>query len=59
MARPTWDEYFFPKLTREAVRERLGIADEEVMVLVSGVKALEVDLPICKALIGCRLSPIN
>lgn len=31
---PTWEDFFFPKLTREEVRNKLGVKPEEKMLLI-------------------------
>jgi len=48
---PTWDEYFFPATSREQVRQKLGIEEEEILVLIPGVKSLMVELPLISATI--------
>lgn len=41
---PTWDDFFYPKLTREESRAKLGIKDDEVFVLCPGGKSLAINI---------------
>lgn len=56
---PTWDEYFFPELSREAVRTTLNLTSNELMVLISGVKRVEVDLPMFQAFVDVKLDELT
>lgn len=37
---PLWEDFFFPKMTREGVREALNIPEDEIMILCPGTKSL-------------------
>lgn len=41
---PTWDDFFYPKLTREESRSKLGIMDNETFVLSPGGKSLAINI---------------
>ena len=41
---PVWEDFYFPAVTREEVRQKLGIADDETMVLVPFGKDLVVNI---------------
>ena len=41
---PTWDDFFYPKLTREESRAKLGIKDDETFVLCPGGKLLAINM---------------
>lgn len=41
---PMWEDFCTPKLSREEVRQRLGVSDEQKMVLCSGGKNLAVNM---------------
>lgn len=43
---PTWENYFFPKYTRQEVRAKYGVADDEVLALAPGGKAPVVNIMI-------------
>ena len=36
---PTWEDYAFPKFTRAEVRNKYGVADDEILVLAPGGKS--------------------
>lgn len=41
---PMWEDFFTPKLSREEVRERLGVEDGQRMILCPGGKLLAVNM---------------
>lgn len=41
---PTWEDFFFPKFSREEVRAKLEVEDNESMILVPGSKSLAVSM---------------
>lgn len=41
---PTWEDFFFPKYTREEVRQKLGVTENQIMALVPGGKNLAVNM---------------
>jgi hypothetical protein len=41
---PTWEDYFYPRMSREEVRAKLGVEDNETMVLCPGGKSLVVNI---------------
>lgn len=41
---PTWDEFFYPKLTREESRAKLGIKEDEIFIFCPGGKTLAINM---------------
>ncbi len=41
---PMWEDYAFPKFTREEVRAKYNIADDEILVLAPGLKIPAINL---------------
>ncbi len=48
---PKWENYAFPRKTREEVRRELGVTDDEIFVLAPGGKSPDVNLPQWEALL--------
>jgi hypothetical protein len=40
---PLWENFFFPRLTRKESRKKLGIADNQTLILCPGIKLLMVN----------------
>lgn len=48
---PTWENFFFPALTRETVRKQLNVSDDEQLVFIPGGTPLEINLSVLTAVI--------
>jgi len=40
---PLWEDFCFPKLSREEVRQKLGVQNDEVMILSPGTKSVPIN----------------
>ncbi|MEK7078036.1 MAG: hypothetical protein AAB911_00525 [Patescibacteria group bacterium] len=54
---PAWEDFFFPKYTREEVRQKLEITDEQKMILVPGGKCLAQNMLLFGAVIEAANQP--